>query len=388
MKIIITVENFDPESGYQESYLAKELPKLGHKVYVFTYGSNKKVLREKYKNDFEIIYIPYITIIADVFHIPKFNGIAYIIKFMKIERPNIIHCEPLGSPISLILILFKNIFGYKVVGSIATQLNIVFSPWNLTKKLLFCLSRIIIANYVKKKVEIFFAKTIELAKILSRSYDIPQNKFRIIPLGADPELFKFNSEARTIVRKKLGLSENDIILVYSGKINPSKRLHILIEALSPIMKRDRKVKLLIIGRGDTDYIKLLKKLISDENIAENVIFHPWVERTMLNSFYSASDIGVWPGLSSTSIVDAASSGLPLIIARYPVEIYAVENGNGFTFKIDDVNELRKCLEILIYDEKLRREMGYKSRKLVEEKLNWKTITLKYLEAYMNARKVS
>jgi glycosyltransferase involved in cell wall biosynthesis len=288
----------------------------------------------------------------------------------------------------LFFITLKRVFNFKIGGSILTQLNLIFSPWGLKEKVLFALSKIVISRYIAKKYEVIFAKTNELAKIISRSYDIPQSKFRIIPLGADPELFKFNSEARASIRKKLGVSEDDVIIVYSGKIDPSKRLHILIEALSPIMKRDRRVKLLIIGRGDAEYIELLKKLISDENIAENVIFHPWVDRTMLNSLYSASDIGVWPGLSSISIVEAASSGLPLIIARYPVEIYAVENGNGFTFKIDDVNELRKCLEILIYDEKLRREMGYKSRKLVEEKLNWKTITLKYLEAYMDARKVS
>jgi glycosyltransferase involved in cell wall biosynthesis len=314
--------------------------------------------------------------------------VKYLFNLLRVERIDIIHCQPLGSILSLFFIATKNLFNFKIVGSIVTQLNLVFSSWGLGKKILFAFSKIIISHYVAKNTEIIFAKTSGLAKIISRSYNIPQGKFRIIPLGADPELFKFNSEARASIRKKLGMSEDDVIIVYSGKIDSSKRLHILIEALSPIIKRDRRVKLLIIGRGDAEYIELLKKLISDENIAENVIFHPWVDRTMLNSLYSASDIGVWPGLSSISIVEAASSGLPLIIARYPVEIYAVENGNGFTFKIDDVNELRKCLEMLIYDEKLRREMGYKSRKLVEEKLNWKTITLKYLEAYMDARKVS
>jgi len=381
MKIIITVENFNPNSGYLESYLAEELSKLGHKVYIFTFGCGKKVSREMLRKGFEVIRIPYIATIADSFHIPRFNGIGYVIKFIKIKKPNVVHCQPLGSVLSLIFLLFKNIFGYKIVGSIASQLNLVFRPWNLMKKILFCLSKIVIANYAKRKTEIFFAKTNELAKILSRSYGVPKNKFRIIPLGADPELFKFDYNARIFLRKRLGLSENDVVVVYSGKIDSLKRLHVLIEALSPIIKRDRKVKLLIVGKGNTRYIELLKKFISDRNIADNIIFHPWVERTVLSSFYSASDISVWPGLSSTSIVDAASNGLPLIIARYPVETYTVENGNGFTFEINNVKELRKYLKILIYDDELRRNMGRKSRKLVEQKLNWKTITMQYLEAY-------
>jgi glycosyltransferase involved in cell wall biosynthesis len=387
MKIMLVVEQFDSSMGYLEYYLARELVKLNHKVYILTFNKKKECSRGISREGFEVIRIPYILSIYS-YHLPTLRGVKHLLNLLRVEKIDVIHCQPLGSILSLFFIATKNLFNFKIVGSIVTQLNLVFSPWDLKEKILFAFSKIIISHYVAKNAEMVFAKTSGLAKIISQSYNIPQNKFRIIPLGADPELFKFNSEARAIIRKELGISENDVIIVYSGKINPSKRLHVLIEALSPIIKRDRRVKLLIIGRGDADYIKLLKKLIFDGNIAENIIFHPWVERTMLNSLYSASDIGVWPGLSSISIVEAASSGLPLVIARYPVEIYAVENGNGFTFKIDDVNGLRRCLEILIYDEKLRKEMGCKSRKLVKEKLNWKTITLKYLDAYMDAEKAS
>jgi glycosyltransferase involved in cell wall biosynthesis len=141
------------------------------------------------------------------------------------------------------------------------------------------------------------------------------------------------------------------------------------------------VKLLVIGEGKSFYIEYLEKLISNLRISDNVIFYPWVKRTILPSFYSASDIGVWPGLSSISIVEAASTGLPIIIASYPVETFALENENGFAFKLGNVKELRKCLEILIYNDKLRKEMGRRSRLLVEQKLNWKAITTQYLNAY-------
>lgn len=381
MRIVISCENFDPRTGYLEKHLAEELSKLGHEVFVLTFGGCRKVSRVILKDGFEVIYIPYVLKIAESFHLPSFDGIVYLIKFLKEKNPHIIHCQPVGSPLSTIFLLFKNVFGYKVVGSIATQLNVIFSPWNLTKKILFCLSKIVIASYAEKRTEVFFAKTRSLAKILSLSYGVSQDKFHIIPLGADPELFKFSHEARVSVRKKLGISEDDVVVVYSGKINYPKRLHILIEALAPIIRENPKVKLLIVGKGDARYIAFLRKLLIDMNIIENVIFHPWVDRKTLNSFYSASDIGVWPGLSSTSIIDAASNSLPLIIARYPVESYAVVNGNGFMFEIDNVKELRKYLEILIYNDKLRKEMGLRSRELVERKLNWKTITLLYLDAY-------
>ena len=259
MKVVISCESFDPRLGYLEKYLAEELSKLGHEVFVIAFSDYGKVSRFVLRDHFEVIYIPYVLKIAKGLHIPSFRGIVYIIRFLKEKRPHIIHCQPIGSPLSIIFLLFKNVFGYKVVGSIATQLNLIFSPWNFARKILFSLSKIVIARYAKRKAEIFFAKTRELAKILSRSYGIPLDKFQIIPLGTDPDLFKFCQKARVSVRRKLGICKYDIVVVYSGKINYSKRLHVLIEAIAPIIKKNPKVKLLIVGRGDRHYIRYLKK---------------------------------------------------------------------------------------------------------------------------------
>ena len=84
---------------------------------------------------------------------------------------------------------------------------------------------------------------------------------------------------------------------------------------------------------------------------------------------------------SISIVNAASIGLPLVIADAPVEKFAIENENGFAFKIGDVATLQKILKKLVEDKELRKEMGQKSRQLVEQKLNWKNIASQYLEVY-------
>jgi glycosyltransferase involved in cell wall biosynthesis len=380
MRIVIAVEEFDPDKGYLEYYLAKELTKLGHKVYIFTFGWSKGHSRTMLKEGFEVVNIPYFATVYG-YHVPNFDGVAYILRFIKMGKPDIIHCQPLDSPLSICFIVWKDLFKYKIVGSIMTQLNMIFSPWDIKKKTLFSLAKIIVTDRVKKRSEIIFAKTGELAKLISRSYDVPQNKFRIIPLGSDPELFKFDLETRVLLRKKLGLSENDIVIVYSGKIDPSKRLDVFVKALAPIVLKNNKVKLLIVGKGEFYYVKYLKMLISNLKITNNVIFHPWVNRTMISTFYSASDIGTWPGLSSISIIDAVSTGLPVVIARYPVEIFAIENENGFAFEIDNVEELRKCLEILVRDDKLRKEMGCRSRLLVEQRLSWNKIVEEYLRVY-------
>ena len=377
MKIVNTVENFDPNKGYLEYYLARELTKLGNKVYVFTFGLSKSGSRVMLEEGFEVVNVPHIAVFNG-YHVPSISGIINIVRFIKVEKPNIIQCHPLYSPLSLIFMSCQRLHNYRIVGGLGSQL---FSFDNILKKVMYYFGKIIVEKYLKNKVELIFVKNEVLMKILIKLFNIDKKRFRIIPLGADPELFRFNVEEKKQVRNKLGLSTNDVVVVYSGKIVPSKALDILIKALAPIISQNHNVKLLIIGEGESLYIEYLNKLLLNLNISKNVIFHPWVHRTKLPALFSASDIAVWPGLSSISIIEAASVGLPLIIEKSPVEIYGLEYGNGFTFEPSNIEDLRKYLQILIYNEEIRKHMGKKSRLLVEQKLNWKSISLQYLSAY-------
>ena len=378
MKIFIVVETLDP--GYLEYCLAKEISKLGHKVLVFTFGTSEGIGRAASNDGFEVVDLPYTAVISG-YHIPGLRGFKRIAELIKTIQPNIILSQPLDSPTSMIFVALKRFYKYKMVGSIMTQLNLFFSRWGLKKKFFFAISKMVISSWVKKECSVFFAKTKDFSALLSASYSIPLNKFKVIPLGSDQNLYKFNAVARTEMRKNLGLSETDILLIYSGKIDQTKGLDVLIKALGPVIRKNSKVKLLILGKGERFFVDRLARLTSDEKIETNVRFQPWVSRSLIPQFYSASDIGVWPGLSSISIVDAASTGLPVIIARYPVEIFAIENNNGFAFQIGNVQDLRTFIEKLTSDQNLRKAMGRRSRLLVEQKLNWATIADMYLDTF-------
>jgi glycosyltransferase involved in cell wall biosynthesis len=384
LRIIITVEEFDIRKRYLEYYLARELAALGHRLTILTF-TNGKYSIEVLKEGFEIIRLEYLAKVFG-YHIPSLKSVRIILNVIGKQKPDVIHCQSLDSPLSFILLFFKKKFSYQIAGSIITQIVQIFIPWNTKKKLLFSFSKILISRFVNKHSIIVFAKTSQLAQIISRSYDIPLSNFRIIPLGSDPDFFRFNLQRRLIIRKNLGFSENNIVILYSGKIDCTKGLDVLVSALEPLITKNNNVKLLIIGKGNSDYIGYLQHLALQYRISNNIIFQPWVSTSELPSFYSASDIAVWPGLSSISIVDAAASGLPLIIASYPVEIFAIENRNGFSFNIGDVGELRNLLKTLINNENLRKEMGERSKVLVEKQLNWRNISLKYYQAYKSMLK--
>jgi glycosyltransferase involved in cell wall biosynthesis len=102
---------------------------------------------------------------------------------------------------------------------------------------------------------------------------------------------------------------------------------------------------------------------------------------MLPSFYSSADFAIWPGHNSVSIVEAMSTGLPVIIPESKWIDHLLKYENGFSYPEGDVAELRKRICILLNNVELRREMGRRSRELVEKELNWNTIAEQYLNAY-------
>jgi glycosyltransferase involved in cell wall biosynthesis len=379
MKVVITVEAFDRSKGYMEYYLAKELARCGHKVFIFTIDSCKGILREKRNEGFEVIRMPRQTLAYGI-NVLGFKKVAYVAKFIKTEKPDIIHCQPLFSPLSLVFINFNFLSSYKIVGSLITG---EYSINSVIASLRYSLAKIIIEHYITNKTSSFFVINDVWKKITLKLFNIADSRMEAIPLGADVELFKTDAKTRNIMRDIFGLSKEDVAVVYSGKIIPSKKLDILFEAIAPIIKQNPKVKVIVVGTGDLVYRKHLDKLVSDLGILNNVIFQSWVHRTKLPDFYNASDIAVWPGSVSISIIEAMSVGLPIIVKRSPITSFAISNGNGFSFKPDNVKELNKYLRKLITNCDLRKKMGENSKFLVEKELNWKNIASQYINVYQS-----
>jgi glycosyltransferase involved in cell wall biosynthesis len=108
-------------------------------------------------------------------------------------------------------------------------------------------------------------------------------------------------------------------------------------------------------------------------------------------YYSAADVGVWPGIPSNSIIEAMSSSLPIVIVDYSSRRHEYDtsgflgNNNGLSFGEGDAKELSSAIQKLADDDELRRTMGRRGRQLVEEKLNWKTISVMTTDAYERAK---
>ena len=90
---------------------------------------------------------------------------------------------------------------------------------------------------------------------------------------------------------------------------------------------------------------------------------------------------MWPGTNTITTVEALSVGIPVIVSKDPTTKHMISNNNGYCFERGNDNQLANLLETLIKNDKIREEMGKRSRKLAEKKLSWEVIAKKSINIY-------
>ena len=184
--------------------------------------------------------------------------------------------------------------------------------------------------------------------------------------GIDNTSFSIKSdEIRSKLRHDYKLNDNDILLVYSGRIDPIKGVKELIDAI--ILTKNKNIKLMIIGSSsfsETSYQDDYSKLVyeSANEIKDQIIFTGFQPYSKIPTLLSISDIAVIPSLCNdafpTSILEAQASGLPIIttsLGGIPEQVTSdnaiiLAPSNSFT------TDLASAISLLAKDEVLRIKM--------------------------------
>jgi len=141
---------------------------------------------------------------------------------------------------------------------------------------------------------------------LIRYYGASPDAVRVVPCGVNPDLFRPLNKLQS--RQRLGLDQNELLLLYVGRFVPSKGTDRLLEAMS-YLQNDRPYRLLIVGGDDlqTAEARRLRKLSRDHGVQDNVTFVGRVEHERLPIYYSAADILVELRTELESIRDLLES---------------------------------------------------------------------------------
>jgi len=217
----------------------------------------------------------------------------------------------------------------------------------------------------------------DVVEIAIDHYRVPENKIKMQSLGVDTYAFTPVSSpeelgARERIRREFDLSAGDIACIYTGRFTPDKNPHCLAMAIDHLNEKGLPFKGLFIGNGPEKDVAFISRM-------KGCRVGPFVPAKELPAYYRAAEIGVWPREESTSQLDAAACGLPLILSNR-IKVRERVDGNGLLYEEGDHLDLARQL-VQMQDRGVRRSMSLKGVQKVRERFSWEKIARDRLADY-------
>ena len=182
-------------------------------------------------------------------------------------------------------------------------------------------------------------------------------KIKIINNAIDLEKFKFNKEKRNEIRKEIGLDEDTLLVGHIGRFVTVKNHEFLLDIFKEIHNKEKKSKLILIGRGPLE--KNINRKINELGIKKEVIFTGQINN--VNDYYNAIDVFLLPsfyeGLPVVGI-EAQANGLLCKFSSNMTKEAKVLNTTEF---ISLKETAKKWAEIILEDYK-----NFKRKNMFEE----------------------
>jgi len=161
----------------------------------------------------------------------------------------------------------------------------------------------ILSRFSKKYSNMNFACSKLAGKYLFGSMD-----FEVINNAIDLDKFYFEKRIRSIIRKKYGIKENEILIGNVGRMEKQKNQLFLVDVFEECLKHNSNYKLIIIGKGKLE--KEIIKKVKEKNIESKVVFLKDIKN--VNELMQAMDIFALPSLYEglgIVLIEAQMSGL-------------------------------------------------------------------------------
>ncbi|MCI2430158.1 glycosyltransferase family 4 protein [Candidatus Acetothermia bacterium] len=139
----------------------------------------------------------------------------------------------------------------------------------------------------------------------------------LLPFGVDTE--PYERPLRFDARQKLGLSPQELFLLYAGRLGAEKNLDFLLQSFRALLDRwggERALRLVLAGDGS--YREHLEQLAQRLQLGDRVIFTGFIPREELVDHYRAADLFLFASKTETQglvLMEAMAAGLPTVAVR-------------------------------------------------------------------------
>jgi glycosyltransferase involved in cell wall biosynthesis len=381
LRIVIVSAYYSEGMGYAENKLPKALAALGHDVHLIASTYNVYGNEPGYDSN----YLKFLgprqvapeTRMIDGYQLHRLPG-RLVAGYVRIEglaskvtslKPDIVYSLEIASLQTFAMALLRPLAGFKLFSGTSQTMS-VMKPYmrnpqgQVLKRIGYRLTRTLPSALASLTVEKCYAASPDGVEVATRFYGVPAHKTVLRSLATDTAMFhpvetEADRASRAQVRARYGWTNDDVICLYTGRFSRDKNPLLLAKAIDQLASTSSRFKALFVGEG-----------VEREEIAKcrNVSIVPFMTHDDLSIHYRACDIAVWPKQESMSMLDAAASGVPLLVSDQMGEPGRAA-GNGRTYRENDISSLTSVITELA-DPALRAKLGAEGRRKMLSQFSW------------------
>lgn len=215
-------------------------------------------------------------------------------------------------------------------------------------------------------------------------HGIDDRKIRVVTNAVSvPPLTTQKSNDRDGFRSQYGISPEEFVYIFSGRLSEEKGLNYLIEAFAELIKSTTNARLVLIGEGPQR--KSIEQQIVELGLEKRVILTGFQKQVLPWLF--AGDCFVLPSLTEgtpMALLEAMAAGNPIVASSVGGVPGVITDGvNGLLVPSADKESLRNSLYRVYNDPELREQCGSEARKTIESRYSIQPWCQKILQIYQD-----
>jgi glycogen(starch) synthase len=289
--------------------------------------------------------------------------------------------------------------GYSIANNSATRVPLILNPQGLEefgatdpsraplKRIGYWPLRVAVRRTARAADRVIATDRALLNSVVAH-LDVRPDIVRVVPNAVEiAECDRPDAISRAaMLRERLGLEPNDLLLVSVGRLEANKGFDVLIRALASLSADGmlgERWKWALIGEGPMR--TTLQRDISASGLDRNAVIWGRANNADLHGWYQAATLFVHPTLyegSSLVTLEAMAHRRPVVATRaggLPDKV--LDGVNGWLVTPGDPFALAAAIREAVSDRARLCRMGAESRRIVEREFSWAVATDRLLEVY-------
>lgn len=197
----------------------------------------------------------------------------------------------------------------------------------------------------------------------------------------------YSENDKTSLREKLGISSNDFVFIFVGRMVGDKGINELVKSFKRLSTDVENVKLLLVGPFENN-LDPLKKNTIEEIDSNNKIIAVGAQKDV-RPYFAIANVLVFPSYREgfpNVVMQAGAMGLPSIVTNINgCNEIIIEGENGLIIPVKNIELLYQAMIKILNEKDEYRIMSQKSRDLIVKRYEQKYVWEQLLKEYQSLK---